>query len=56
MKTLVPDLPSVIAMLGFSALIYGIWQVHRPSAWIAAGFILITYSVLATAAKKREAR
>jgi hypothetical protein len=53
MKKLLLLLPDVLILLGFLAIVYGIWQIHPPSAWIVAGISLIGYSVLMGYAEKR---
>lgn len=49
-----PDGLTVLALLGFAAFIFGIWQIHPPSAWIVGGVTVIGFCVLQEFAKKRE--
>jgi small neutral amino acid transporter SnatA (MarC family) len=54
LRRLVPERTTVVAVVGVGSLIFGIWQIHRPSALIAGGLIAIAFAVLETAAQKRE--
>ena len=46
-----PDRFTVVFLLGCAAMLFGVWQIHRPSAWIIGGLLLIFGAVLGTAAK-----
>jgi uncharacterized membrane protein AbrB (regulator of aidB expression) len=41
----------LIALLGFAALLYGVWQVYRPAAWILGGLLLLGYALQAARAR-----
>jgi len=49
-----PDILSVLGVIGYCAVVFGVWQWHRPAAWIIGGLLLLIYAVLASAGKKRE--
>lgn len=34
-----------ITLLGFFALMYGVWQVYPPAAWILGGLLLLSYAL-----------
>jgi small neutral amino acid transporter SnatA (MarC family) len=41
----------VALLLGFAALLYGVWQVYRPAAWILGGLLLLGYAIQAARAR-----
>jgi hypothetical protein len=53
-SVLLPEPATILGLIGFSAFIYGVWQIHRPSAWIISGLMVLAYAVLLTADKKRK--
>lgn len=40
----------VIGFMGFAAIVYGVWQIHQPSAYIVGGVILVILAIMATRA------
>jgi 4-hydroxybenzoate polyprenyltransferase len=42
----------VLHVLGFAAMIWGIWQLNHPAAWIAGGVLVIFYSYLVSAGRR----
>jgi hypothetical protein len=37
---------------GLGAIVWGVWQIHHPSAWIVAGLAAASYSFLASAGRR----
>lgn len=52
LRKLRPDPLDVLHVLGFSALIWGVWQIYHPAAWIAGGLVVIFYSFLVSAGRR----
>ena len=46
LRAFLPDVADTLGLVGATALCYGIAQIHRPSAWIAAGVLSLTAAVL----------
>jgi hypothetical protein len=41
-----PDLPDFLGVFGFSSVIFGVYQVYPPAAFIVAGGLLMTIAYL----------
>jgi hypothetical protein len=52
LRKLRPDPLDVLHVIGFSALIWGLWQVYHPLAWMAAGVIVMRYSYLVSVGRR----
>jgi hypothetical protein len=50
----IPDPHDVLLIVGTAAIVRGVLQIHRPTAWIVAGLAAVVYSVLAAAATTRR--
>jgi hypothetical protein len=40
-----PEAPTVLGVVGFVALIAGVWQISEPAALIVAGALLIALAI-----------
>ena len=47
---------TVLALVGFAALLYGIAKVNRAAAWIVGGFLVLVYAALDEAGKALRER
>jgi hypothetical protein len=36
----------VVGLVGYAATLYGIWQMHPPSAWVIGGLVPLTMSIM----------
>ena len=36
----------VLFFAGIASTVYGVWQIHRPSAWIVGGLVALAVIVL----------
>lgn len=39
-----------IGLGGAAAIVYGVWQIHQPSAWIVAGVMMVVIALRLAAA------
>jgi hypothetical protein len=35
----------VVGLIGYAATLYGIWQMHPPSAWVIGGLVPLVMSI-----------
>ena len=43
LPTLKENFPDIALVLGFLMLIYGIWQIYMPAAFITGGILLLLF-------------
>ncbi len=44
----------IAALAGLAALVYGISRIHVPSAWIAAGLLLLAFGIYYDRGQRRH--
>jgi hypothetical protein len=40
-RVIPPLARGLVGIAGACAIVYGVWQIHQPAAWIVAGVILV---------------
>jgi uncharacterized membrane protein len=53
LKKLIPYSVDAVAVAGCLAVIYGVAQIHRPSAWILSGLMAIAAAVFVSWSTRR---
>lgn len=49
-----PLLRDLVGLAGASAIVFGVWQMHQPAAWIVGGGMLLLAALRLSAPPKRE--
>lgn len=39
-------LVQTVGLAGFTAFLYGVWQIHRPTTWIIGGALVVLWTIL----------
>jgi hypothetical protein len=49
-----PLLRDLVGIAGAAAITFGVWQIHRPAAWIVAGIMMLLTALRLSAPSRRE--
>ena len=52
LRKLLPDPFDTLHIVGLGAIVWGVWQIHHPSAWIVGGLAAVFYSALVSAGRR----
>ena len=54
LRKLLPDPFEALEILGFGAIVWGVWQIHHGAAWIVGGLAALFYSFLVSAKRRHK--
>lgn len=45
LRAIPPLTRDLVGVCGVAAIVFGVWQIHQPSAWIVAGVMMVVIAL-----------